>query len=1094
MKTKLVNPRCLNAFFELLRSPGGLCVFVFALMFQLTASAAKPDFGTGYFSKAADVESATLMLQQTQRRTVTGKVTDSSGQALLGVSVVIQGVAGSGTTTDMNGMYVLELPNDQSTLIFTLVGYKTLEVFAGTQTEVNAVMGISTATEDEIVVVGFGTQKKKEVVGSIVSVNPSDLVVPASNLTTAFAGRIAGMIAYQRSGEPGMDDADFFIRGVTSFGIGKRDPLILIDQVEYSRTDLARLKPDDIESFSVLKDATATAVYGARGANGVISVVTKKGREGRARTDFRAEAALTRPTKNVEFADPITFMNLYNDAYTSRNPFAPPYYSRQKIDATAEGQDPILYPANDWKKMMFKDNSFTHRYNLSVRGGGKVARYYVTGSFSQDNGMLRVDKRNNFNNNVNFKTYTLRSNVDMDITKTTQLIVRLTGNFDNYNGPRWSGSEMYNLVARSNPVDFPAYYPIDEEHKHITHIMFGGLRDGRAYLNPYAAMVSGYREYDRSLLGAQLELRQDLAMITKGLSFHAMVNANKTSRFEVWRSYNPFYYDISYLNPRTNEYQIEVLNPETGTEYLDFFNHPDGRQQLSVFYSQATLNYNRTFDSRHTVSGMLVGLAQSTSTGTATQLQLSLPSRNVGISGRASYGYDNRYFAEFNFGYNASERFDRAHRWGFFPSAGIAWTVSNEKFMEPIADVITLLKLRATYGYVGNDAIGSSSDRFFYLSNVNMTATNLGARFGDNWAYPANPYGINVTRYANPDIRWEKAAKTNLGIELNMWRDLQIQVDLYEETKSNILMDRASIPSTMGLSAPVRANVGKAKARGMDVAVTSNHSFANGMWLQAMGNFTYAVPKYLALEEPLYDNEPWLSKVGQKLSQPYGFLAERLFVDDAEVFNSPPQSFGSTVLAGDIKYKDVNGDGRITDLDKVPIGFPTEPEITYGFGLSAGYKNFDISSFFQGLANESFWIGGEVWRNGVRYAGPQNIQPFVGGNQILKVFADDHYSLADPNVYAAYPRLSDTYQNNNMQFSSWWLRNGKFLRLKHLEVGYTLPRPLTSRLRFEKIRMYLSGTNLLTFSQFKLYDVEMGGNGLGYPVQRVFNFGINASL
>lgn len=1083
MKTKLVNPRCLNAFFELLTSPHSLCVFVFVLMFQLTASAAKPDFGTGYFSKDVDVESATLMQQQTQRRTVTGKVTDSTGQALLGVSVIIQGIAGSGTTTDMNGMYVVEVPNDQSTLIFTLVGYKTLEVFAGTQSEVNVVMGISTAIEDEIVVVGFGTQKKKEIVGSIVSVKPSDLVVPSSNLTTAFAGRISGMIAYQRSGEPGMDDADFFIRGVTSFGIGKVNPLILIDQVELTTTDLARLKPDDIESFSVLKDATATAVYGARGANGVISVVTKKGREGKANVNFRAEGSLSMPTRNVEFADPVTFMNLYNDAYTSRNPFAPVYYSQQKIDATAEGQNPVLYPANDWQNLMFKNQTFNHRYNMSVRGGGKVARYYVAGSFSQDNGMLKVDKRNNFNNNVDLKTYTLRSNVDVDLTKTTQLIVRLTGNFDNYNGPRQGGAEMYNLVVRSNPVDFPAYYPVDADHQHITHIMFGGLT-ARPYINPYAQMVSGYREYDRSLMMAQLELKQDLAIVTPGLNFHVMMNVNKNSRFEVWRSYNPFYYDISYLDPRTSQYAIDAINPDGGTEYLGFTNYADGRAQTSVFYSQATLNYSRTFNTKHTISGMLVGLAQSTSTGTATQLQLSLPSRNLGLSGRASYGYDNRYFAEFNFGYNGSERFDLKNRWGFFPSAGIAWTVSNEKFMEPISDVVSLFKLRATHGQVGNDAIGTASDRFFYLSNVEMNASGLGSRFGLIGGYYKD--GINVTRYANPLITWERATKTNLGLELNLWRWLQFQADFYQEVRSNILMSRANIPTTMGLSADVRANVGKAKGRGMDLSLTSNHRFNNGIWLQTLGNFTYATAKFLAIEEPLYDNEYWLSKVGKKLTQPYGLLAERLFVDDAEVFNSPPQEFGSINLAGDIKYKDVNGDGRISNLDQVPLGYPTTPEIVYGFGFSAGYKNFDISTFFQGLGNESFWIGGA--------SGPSTIQPFVGGKQILKVFADDHYSLENPNVYALYPRLSDTHQGNNMQYSSWWLRNGKFLRLKQAEIGYTLPDRWTNRVKLEKLRLYFNGSNLFTFTNFKLWDIEMGGNGLGYPIQRVFNVGINANF
>lgn len=1026
------------------------------------------------------------------RLTVSGKVTDSTGQALIGVSIVVKEMTGRGTTTDMNGMYAIEIPKDRSTLVFSLVGYQTVEVIVNGQTTVDVVLGVSTSMGDEVVVVGFGTQKKKEVVGAVTSVKPADLIVPSSNLTTAFAGRIAGMIAYQRSGEPGMDDADFFIRGVTSFGIGKVNPLILIDGVELTSTDLARMKPDDIESFNVLKDATATAVYGARGANGVILVTTKKGKEGRAKVDLRAEASLSMPTKNVEFADPVTYMKLYNDAFTARNPFAADFYSQQKIDATAEGRNPVIYPANDWQALMFKKNTFNHRYNMSVHGGGKVARYNVMGSYSQDNGMLKVDKRNNFNNNVNFKTYTLRSNVDVDLTKTTQMIVRLAGNFDNYNGPLYSASDVYYSVGKANPVLFPAYYPIDSAHSHITHIMFGGLSGGRAFVNPYASMVSGYREYDRSLMMVQLEFKQDLSMITNGLNFHVMLNANKNSRFEIWRSYNPFYYDLAYLNPKTDEYAIDVVNPDGGTEYLSFSNIPDGRVQTSVFYSQATLNYAHTFKQKHALSGMLVGIARSQSTGTATQLQLSLPSRNIGVSGRATYGFDNRYFAEFNFGYNGSERFDKSHRWGFFPSAGVAWTVSNEKFMESIRNTISNLKLRATYGQVGNDAIGTANDRFFYLSSVNMSDPNLGARFGTNWDYARS--GINVQRYANSLITWERATKTNLGLDLSLWNWLQIQADFYREIRSNILMSRANIPTTMGLSADVRANVGKAKGQGMDLSITGNHRFANGFLLQAFGNFTYAFARYLAIEEPLYDKEYWLSKVGTKLGAPYGLLAERLFVDDAEVFNSPPQSFRSTNLAGDIKYKDINRDGRISDLDQIPLGYPTIPEIVYGFGISAAYKNFDISTFFQGLSNESFWMGGAVTVNGVTYYGPQNVQPFVGGNQILKVFAEDHYSLQNPNVYALYPRLSDSYQDNNMQYSSWWLRDGKFLRLKQAEIGYTIPQRLSKRASLEKIRLYFNGSNLLTFSKFKLWDIEMGGYGLGYPVQRVFNFGINASF
>lgn len=1022
-------------------------------------------------------------LIQMQEITVSGRVTDSLNKPLPGVTIKVKNQTKLGTATDINGMYVLRIPTAQVTLVFSLMGYKAKEVTVGREKEINVTLAESAQSIDEVVVVGFATQKRSDMVGSVVSVKPGDLRVPASNLTTALAGKISGMIAYQRSGEPGMDNADFFIRGVTSFGVGKVDPLILIDGIELSATELARLRPDDIETFSVMKDATTTAVYGARGANGVILVTTKQGVEGKAQIEFRSENSVSMPTTNVAFADPVTYMNLYNEAFTARNPFAEEMYPQQKIDATAEGRNPILYPANDWRKIMFKESAMNHRHNLSVRGGGKVSRYYVSGSFAQDNGMLSVDKRNNFNSNVNLKSYTLRANVDVDITNTTQLIVRLSGNFDNYTGPRLGAGTVYDQVVRASPVDFPAYYPVDKDHEYLKHIMFGGLKD-RSFVNPYAEMVSGYRDYDRSLLSAQLEFKQKLNMLTDGLSFRTMFNTNRLSRFEVHRKYNPFYYQILPFDPRTENYAIDVFNEDKGTEYLDFTNlNGDARQQVSNFYLESALNYSRIFNKRHSVSGMLVSIIRSSLSGTQSELQLSLPSRNLGVSGRATYGFDSRYFAEFNFGYNGSERFHESKRFGFFPSAGIAWSVSGEKFWEPLKDVLSNFRLRATYGIVGNDAIGSAEDRFFYLSNVDMNAQGISSTFGRDWGYSRN--GIAVTRYANENITWETAYKSNLGIEVGLYNKVQIQVDFYREQRKNILMNRADVPTTMGLSAPVRANLGEASAQGMDISVNYSQSMANGMWIQAMGNFTYAIGKFRQYEEPAYEKEWWKSRVGAHISQPYGYLAERLFVDDSEVANTPPQQFGSQVMGGDIKYKDVNGDGQITALDMVPLGFPTTPEIVYGFGFSAGYKQFDISTFFQGLANESFWMGGES---------PSVIQPFVGDKQIIKDFADSHFSLENPDVYALYPRLSTSHHANNMQYSSWWLRSGAFLRLKQAEIGWSLPNTWINKMGMQKVRFYVNGTNLFTMSKFKMWDVEMGGNGLGYPVQRIYNLGINASF
>lgn len=1024
---------------------------------------------------------APQMIYSQEKKRISGRVIDESGEVLIGVTVIEKDSDPvNGTTTDVNGNYELRVASTNSILQFRYIGYEEHEIRVGGDNIIDVRLMESTSMLDEVTVVAFGTQKKTDLVGSVTSIKPGELRAPTSNLTQMLAGQAAGVISYQRTGEPGQDDANFFVRGVTSFGTGKVNPLILIDGIEVSTTELSRLRPDDIESFSIFKDATSTALYGARGANGVISVTTKQGEEGRPRVNARAEVSVSTPTDNVDFADPVTYMRLHNEATFARSPFDPPVYSQEKIDATEMGLNPIIFPATDWRKMLFKDETINQRYDFSVSGGGTVARYFISGSYTQDNGILRVDPLSNFNNNVDLKKYTLRANVNINLSKTSELIVRLNGNFDDYSGPLGGAESVFRQVVRTSPVDFPAYYPIDEAHQWVTHTMFGGLLD-RPYNNPYAQMVRGYREYDRSIMMAQLEFKQDLDFITEGLKFRTLINTNRSSRYEIQRSYNPFYYDLSWYNRRTGEYTIDVINPTGGREYLDF--SIGSRQQSSVLYSESALTYNQTFADKHTFSGLLVAIIRNEIDAQGSTLQLTLPSRNMGLSGRATYSFDSRYFAEFNFGYNGSERFHESQRFGFFPSVGLAWTLSNEKFWEPLTDVINNFRIRGTYGLVGNDQIGAREDRFFYLSDVNMSAG--GYTFGREYNY-TRP-GIAIRNYENPGVTWEISKMKNLAFEIGLFNEWNIQADFFSNSRSNILMSRADIPGTMGLEAAVRANVGEASSRGLEISTDYSHHFSKDLWLQLRGNFTYATNQYEVYEEPQYD-EWWMTRVGYPIGQPRGYIAERLFVDDEEVQNSPSQNFGSLPnIAGDIKYKDVNKDGEITSLDMVPIGFPTTPEVIYGGGFSHGYKNFDISAFFQGSARSSFWMGG----TDDDVTGPRNVEPFVGGKQILKAFADDHYSLDNQNIYALWPRLSTENHANNTQLSTWWLNDGRFLRLKTAEIGWSLPRSVTERFRMQTFRIYASGSNLFLWSKFKLWDVEMGGNGLGYPLQRVYNVGVN---
>lgn len=1025
--------------------------------------------------------------QQQRNIVVKGLVLDADGNPLPGVTITVVGST-KGVITDYEGIYSIEVkPTDQ--LLFSFVGMESQTIQIESRTTINVVLKEKIDELEEVTIVAFGKQKKESVIGSISSIKPTELKIPSSNLTTALAGRVGGIISYQRSGEPGQDNADFFIRGVTTFGY-KVDPLILIDNVEVSTIDLARLEVDDIASFSIMKDATSTALYGARGANGVILITTKHGTEGKTKVSFRIENSISTPTKNVELADPVTYMRLANEAVLTRDPLGIIPYSDQKIDQTIAGVNPIMFPVTDWRKALMNDYAMNQRINLNVSGGGKIARYYVAGSFNQENGILKVDKQNNFNSNIDLKIYTLRTNVNVNMTESTEMNVRLSGSFDDYTGPVDGGTSIYRNVMRTNPVFFPPFYPIDEEHKYTNHILFGNYENGN-YLNPYADMIKGYKDYSRSNMAAQFELKQNLNFITKGLVIRGMMNTSKYSYFDVSRAYRPFYYQASSWDKQTNSYRLNILNEEEGTEYLNY--NPGAKTVSSDFYLESSLNYDRIFHNNHEISSLLVFMMRNKLTGNAADLQESLPYRNVGLSGRTTYSFQNRYYVEFNFGYNGSERFYKSNRYGFFPSFGFAWNISNESFWNSnLAHIISRLKIKGTYGLVGNDAIGSS--RFLYLSNVNMDDPGRAAVFGRDYGYFRN--GISLSRYSDPNITWETARKTNLGLEMTLFENMEIQVDAYKEHRTNILMPRWSTPATMGLSAIPQANIGEAESKGIDFSVDYNKIINKDFWIQGRANFTYANSKNIVFEEPTYENAPWKSRIGYPIRQQWGYIAERLFVDDKEANNSPRQSFGE-YGGGDIKYRDINGDGQITALDQVPIGYPTTPEIVYGFGFSIGYKQIDLSIFFQGLARESFWIN--VWATSpfipYYYSDTERGSGLIYQNQLLKAYADNHWSEENRNLYALWPRLSTSSAgiNNNSQQSTWFMRDGSFIRLKSIELGYTLPQKIM-RKQNTNLRIYFSGTNLLTFSKFKLWDPEMAGNGLGYPIQKVFNIGMNVTF
>jgi TonB-linked SusC/RagA family outer membrane protein len=1043
------------------------------------------------------------------RITITGTVTDTTGRRVEGASVTVPGKKSVGTGTDVNGRFILDV-DEGATLVISYVGYAEQRITASPEHKSVDIVLRTAAAGESVVVTAYGKKVRKEaVVGSVTSVDPEALRIPASNLTNALAGQVAGVISFQRGGQPGADNSQFFVRGVTTLGYSA-SPLILVDNVELTTNDLARLNVDDIASFSILKDASAAALYGARGANGVILITTKEGKVGKARLAFRYENSVSKPTQNVQLADPVTYMQDYNEALTTRG--SAPYWTPNQIldvQATvnhAPGSNPYLHPAVDWMSLLFKKQTTTQRGNFSVQGGNDLARYYISGSYDRDNGILQINPVNNFNSGMKFENYQLRSNVNVKITKTTEVVVRLWGNFNDYTGPITNdqsglATDLYDKVLHTSPVAFPAYYQPDSANLLSKHILFGNTTaTGSLQDNPYADLMYGYKSFSESRMSAQFEVNQNFNFITRGLSFHGIFSTNRYAYFDLTRSYKPFYYDVGSYNQKTNQYTLDWLNNSPGAAQ-EFLSYHQGSKNINTYiYMQGSADYDRSFGD-HRLGATLLGTREQTLNPDASDpltgqpsLQASLPARNLGLSGRASYSYGNRYFLEFNFGYNGSEKFAPNHRFGFFPTIGAGYVISNEQFYKGgIADVITRLKIRGSYGLVGNDNIGRQ--RFFYLSSVTPDDPNgPGATFGTNNSFTL--HGTTIQAYPNPDVTWETSRKGNLGLEMTIGKNLNIIAEIYHEYRYNILISRGYIPVTTGIenlpASNLQANLGTAYSKGLDLHLDYKQRISKDFSVTVMGNLTATSSKVGHLEEPQYPY-PYLFQSGQPINQQFGYIAERLFVDDKEAANSPTQAFGGPLpQGGDIKYRDVNKDGVINSYDRVPLGLPTTPEIIYGFGFSAVYKQFDLNAFFQGLARESFFVNPTAQND--TYNGYYGTEPFVNNAQLLKAYADNHWSEANQNLYALWPRLSNTDNINNDQQSSWWLRDGSFIRLKSLEAGYTLPRKWTQRIFIENARIYFNGLNLITWSHFKLWDPEQAGQGFGYPIQKVFNVGINMNF
>ena len=1006
-----------------------------------------------------------------QQITITGTVTDKAGEPLIGANVTIKDAPGMGVVTDMDGKYRIKVEPYRK-LVFSYIGFKSQEVTVKDKHVINIkLLDDEASSLDEVVVTGMGTQKKITVTGAVTNVNVGDLKhYSSSNISNMLAGNVAGVLAMQSSGQPGKNTSEFWIRGISTFGASS-SAYIIVDGFE--RSNLDDINIEDIESFTVLKDASATAIYGSKGANGVVLITTKHGKAGKVNISAKVESSYNMRTITPQFEDGITYANLINEANVTRNRGV--VYQPEELDIIRNGLDPDLYPNVDWSDLLLKNGAWSYRANLNINGGGSTARYFLSGSYTEDQGMYKTDDtlKKDYNTNANYKRWNYRMNVDIDVTRTTLLKVGVSGSLAKRNSPGGNvdvWGELFGYTPLLSPVVYSnGYIP-----------MTGGRTDSR--MNPWVgATQTGYDESWENKIQTNVTLEQNLDFITEGLRF--------TGRFG---------YDTnnsSWISHRRWPAMYKANGRDSSGEIIwDKMRDAQDMQQSSGGsgdrreFLEAYLSWERAFKEHHL--GATLKYNQDSKKQTydlGSDIKNSIARRNMGLAGRATYNYALRYFVDFNFGYNGSENFATGHQFGFFPAYSVAWNLGGEKFVTKAMPWINMFKIRYSHGKVGNDNMGT---RFPFLYSISGGAA--GYNFGTN-TRPNSFAGTHYTQVASPNVTWEIATKNDIGIDMTLFKErFSLTVDYFNEKRTGIYMVRNYLPDITGLESKPSANVGAVRSRGFD----GNFSFRERIGqvdFTMRGNITYSKNEILEKDE---ENKVYSYQYerGYRVDQERGLIALGLFKDYDDIRTSPKQNFG-TYQPGDIKYADVNGDGVVDDGDRVAIGATRRPNLIYGLGFSAAWKGFDVNLHFQGAGKSTFPIYGKC------------VHAFKSekwGN-IIKGMLDNRYVDAetaaklgikaneDPN--ASYPRLSYGGNNNNQQSSTFWLRDGRYLRLKNVDVGYTLPKSLVTKAHLSNLRIFVTGSNLITWSKFKYWDPESTQpQGEEYPLTKSVTFGLNIEL
>ncbi|MCF6332780.1 MAG: SusC/RagA family TonB-linked outer membrane protein [Draconibacterium sp.] len=1030
------------------------------------------------------VEKEKSQKKQKQLETLTGTVVSKTGQPIPGCAVLIKGTA-IGVITDVDGKFTLNKLEIGNTVVFSFLGMNSQEIIFNGQSEVNIILEEDIKGLDEVVVVGYGQQKKVTVTGSISAVNSKELLQsPVANLSNSLAGRASGVIAVQRSGEPGEDKADIRIRGIGTFA-GSQDPLILVDGVETSSYN--NIDPNEIKNISILKDASSTAVYGVRGANGVIIITTKRGKLGKPKISISSNVAGTSITEYRERMDAYDYTRLFNEAlkYESYVTGAyEPFFTDDEIELYRNHSNPVYYPDIDWMKMMYKDISLQHQHNLNISGGTEFVKYFVSvGLFGQQAQFNNTNlQKDFFDQQTVFNRYNFRSNFDFNMSKRLKAKLNIAAKIENKRGINSNNvTSFIRGISLANPIGTPGI--VDGKFVTIETNKTGRLID------PFNGLYNGHRKTYRNYLEGLFRLDYDLGFITKGLSTHASIS---------FENFNSFY--NSYNKPR--ETYVAVINQDNETVLLK--NYDDGAfstksssSKRRQSYFEAGINYAREFKGGHNLTAMLLYNQQKKFNPS---FQYGIPIGYQGLVGRVTYDYKNKYLIEYNAGYNGTENFAPGKRFGYFPAYSLGWVLSEESFF-PKNDIVSFVKFRGSYGEVGNDRVGG--DRFLYLPSAYIYDEKGVVYYWGEVGSTEAPYnGAFEGKIGNPDVTWERARKLNVGFEMTFLKNkLRIIGDVFQEKRDNILMTPNSLPviAGMGKNAPA-VNMGKVENSGYDGEISFNDNL-NGFHYWVKGNMTYAKNKIIFQDE-VQNPYPYLMRTGLPIGQFFGYVSDGLYNTWEEVNDAYRPYYNiqnNLIQPGEIQNIDVNGDGVIDQFDQAPIGYPSFPEINYGISFGGEYKGFDFSVLFQGASNVTF-IGADR-----HISGWSNWQ---GNNKyLLTSWSQERYEQGLP-INFPHLNIAGSSISQNAK-SSYFAEDASYVRLKNAEVGYRFDGlAFMKRIGLESARVYLNGSNLWTWAygglgkrfpgvdpeDRSLISGEQPTNTEPYPRIMVVNLGLNLNF